>query len=209
MKNNKIKTDEQTASKRTALHYMTTLVDVARESFLILDSHLRVILANPTFYQVFRVSPKETENEYLYALGTGQWNIPALKTLLEEILPKSKTIKNYEVKYAFPAIGEKTMLLNARQIDSIQLIILAMEDITVKKQLENKLTEYTKDLEVKVAERTVKLTDKLNELKSLNKTMVGRELKMMELKREIESLKKRIKNGGNKNGGNGNHKNGR
>lgn len=208
MKNNKIKEGKLQESKDVALHYFKTLVEVARESFLILDANLRVISVNPTFYQNFQVSPEQTENKLLYELGNGQWNIPELKRLLEEVLPttttttttESKIVKNYEVMHDFETIGQKTMLLNARQIDSVQLIILAIEDITEKKLLENKLADYTKDLEVKVAERTKELADQLKQVESLNKTMVGREIKMMELKKEIASLKKSTKND------NGNHK---
>jgi len=218
MKNKKINSHELKNTKQLALHYMATLVDVARESFLILDSDLRVISANPTFYQTFRVLPEQTENRFIYELGNGQWDIFELMKLLKEILPRKKTVKNYEVNHIFPVIGGKTILLNARQIDAVQLIILAMEDITVRKSLEEKLAEHTRGLEVKVSERTKDLAERVKELESLNKTMVGRELKMVELKKEIENLKKRLKNGNGKNGngnhnhnhknGNGNHKNG-
>jgi len=217
------KKDGFKGSQKLALHYMETLVDVARESFLILDPDLKIISANPTFYQSFQVLPKQTENKFVYELGDGQWNIPELKTLMENILPKKKIVKNYKVNHDFPTIGEKTIVLNARQIDSMQLIILAMEDITIEKELEKKLAEYTKNLELKVTERTAQITEQLKELASLNETMVGRELKMVELKKEIEDLRQQAKNGsprlnssgaGNdkngssKNGnGNGNHKN--
>lgn len=190
-------------SKKLAIHYMQTLVDVARESFLILDADLLVISANNIFYDSFKVSNEQTENKLLYDLGNGQWNIPELRKLLEEILPEKKTVRDYEVTHVFETIGQRTILLNARQIDAVQLIILAMEDITDRKTLEEKLAEYTKDLEVKVAQRTKELEDRLKEVESLNKTMVGRELKMVELKEEIENLKKGVKNG------NGNHKNGK
>ena len=105
------------------------------------------------------------------------------------------------------------MLLNARQIDTVKLIILAIEDITDKENLKEKLAEYTKGLENKIAERTKELADKIKELELTNRSMVGRELKMVELKKEIVDLKKRVKNGNgngnhkNGNGGNGNHKN--
>ncbi|HUD09674.1 MAG TPA: PAS domain-containing protein [Patescibacteria group bacterium] len=186
-------------SKKLALHYMQTLVDIARESFLILDSDLRVISANPTFYQNFQVEPAQTEGKLLYELGNGQWNIPELKKLLEEILPGKKVVKDYKVEHVFETIGEKTMLLNAKQVDTVQLIILAIEDVTVRKALEDKLSQYTKRLEIKVAEQTVNLANRVEDLERTNKTMVGRELKMVELKKEIEELKKRVKNG------NGNH----
>lgn len=199
-KNKKIKQNKQGESKELALYYMKTLVEVARESFLILDSDLRVLMANPVFYQRFCVSPQQTENKFLYALGNGQWDIPELKRFLKEILPGKKIVKDYEVNHVFEVIGAKTILLNARQIDSVKLIILAMEDITERKQLEEKLAEYTRGLEAKINERTEELANRISELETLNATMVGRELKMVELKKEIKSLQKRIKNG------NGNHK---
>jgi chemotaxis protein methyltransferase CheR len=197
MKNDK----DEKESKEVALHYMKTLVDVARESFLILDPKLKVIEGNPTFYQNFKVSPEETENVLLYKLGNGQWNIPELKKLLEEILPEKKEVRDYEVEHIFEIIGRKTIILNAKQIDSVQLIILAMEDITIRKSLEKQVSEYIKKLEIKVNDRTKELSRKVKELESLNKSMVGRELKMIELKKEIEALKRPIKNG------NDNHKN--
>ena len=192
MKNSKQLSVEK-EDKEIALHYMKTLVDVARESFLILDSNLKVLSANPIFYQSFKVTSDQTENVPLYELGNGQWNIPELKKLLEEVLPKEKNVKNYEVTHIFEKIGEKTMLLNAGQIDAVQLIILAIEDVTERKGLEKKLAEYTKGLEVEVAKRTAELSDKIKDLDALNKTMVGRELKMVELKKEIEDLKNKKK----------------
>ena len=196
MKNKKVdkrSAADEAASKKLALHYMKTLVEVARESFLILDAKLRVILANPTFYKNFKVVARETENKFVYELGNGQWNIPELKKLLEKILPKKKVVKDFEVNHVFETIGRKTIVLNARQIDSVQLIIIAMEDISMRKDLEDKLAKYTKGLESKIGERTKDLTKRVNELQSLNKVMIDRELKMVELKKEIGKLKKQGK----------------
>lgn len=190
MKNNDNNYDTSKDTKEQALHYMKTLVDVARESFLILDADLRVVEANPTFYDNFKVSAGETENVLLYKLGNGQWDITELRKLLEEILPEKKEVRDYAVTHVFETIGEKTIMLNAKQIDSVQLIILAMEDITSRSDLEKKLAEYTKGLEIKVAERTADLAKRVEELESLNKTMIGRELKMVELKKENADLKK-------------------
>ena len=206
MKNDNVRQNGLEESKKLTLHYMKTLVEVAREAFLILDADLRVISANDVFYKNFQVTPRQTESILLYDLGNGQWDIPELKKLLEEILPKKKVVKNYEVRHVFETIGEKTMLLNARQIDSVQLIIIAIEDITARRNIESKLAEYTKGLEMKVTERTKDLIAKVKELEESNKTMVGRELKMVELKKEITSLKKQVKN---ENGKNHNGKNAR
>lgn len=196
-------------AKRLALHYMETLAEIARESFLLLDPNLRVVSANETFYKNFQVLPKETEDKFVYDLGNGQWNIPELRGLLEKVLPEKKIVKDYEVEHDFETIGGKIMLLNAKQLDAEHLIILAIEDVTVRRELEKSLAEYTKGLEVKVVERTKELEGLVNELETVNKTMVGRELKMVELKEEIEGLKKRVSNGNGKNGNGKNGKNGK
>ena len=171
---------------------MKTLVEVARESFLILDSELRVVLANPTFYENFKVSAERTENVFLYELGNGQWDIPVLRSLLEEILPLKKVVKDFEVTHTFQKIGIKTILLNARQIDidTAHMIVLAMEDITIRKELEQQLADYTSGLEQTVAKRTGEIAERVQELELLNKVMVGRELKMIELKSELAQYKK-------------------
>ena len=189
MNNQTVPTEGSKESQELALHYMKTLVEVARESFLILDSNLRVVSANPTFYENFKVSPEQTENVFLYELGNGQWNIPVLKSLLEEILPQKKVVKDYEVTHTFQQIGEKTICLNARQIDidTAHMIVLAMEDITVRKEIEQKLAKYTAELEETILARTREIVDRVKELESLNKVMVGRELKMIELKKELET----------------------
>ena len=96
--------------------YAQSIVETVREPMLILTEDLRVKSANQSFYQTFRVKPEETENLFLYDLGSGQWNIPSLRTLLEDILPGHHTIEEYEVEHDFPVIGHRVMLLNARRV---------------------------------------------------------------------------------------------
>lgn len=216
---NNHKTDPK-SDREAALHYLKTFADTIREPFLILNSDLRIVGASPPFYKDFRVTKEQTENQFIYDLGNGQWDIPELRTLLEEILPDKKSFDDYEVSHKFPEIGLKIMLLNARQLDATQHILLAIEDVTLKREIEKKLADYTKDLEKGVAEKTTELEVRIDELSKLNKLMVGRELKMVELKKEIENLKKRSKNCNYKNGNgknglpagkadNGNRRNGR
>ena len=76
--------------------------------------------------RIFKLQKKETENSLIYDLGNGQWNIPELKTLLENILPEKKVFNDFEVTHEFPNIGLKVMLLNARQLDSTKQILLAI-----------------------------------------------------------------------------------
>jgi len=174
--------------------YIRTVVDTLREPFLILDKDLRVISANKTFYHIFQVTKDETEGELVYNLGNGQWNISRLKILLEDILPKNSFFEDFKVEHDFPKIGYKIMMLNARRIHAIEeerpIMLLAMEDITKQKQLEDKMREYTKVLTREVAKRTAELEVRVKELERINKIMVGREIKMIELKDQLEKLKK-------------------
>jgi signal transduction histidine kinase/DNA-binding response OmpR family regulator len=114
-------------------------VDTVREPLLILDPSLRVRSANRAFYQTFEVGAEETENQLIYELGNGQWDIPALRTLLEDIIPKSSVFNDFELEHTFPQIGRRVMLLNARQLRAgshDELLVLAMEDVTERRRAE-------------------------------------------------------------------------
>jgi PAS domain S-box-containing protein len=157
---------------RVAWTYIHTVIDTAHEPFVILDEKLRVISANKTFYSFFRVSKNETKDMLVYKLGDGQWNIPALRKLLEKILPMGSYFSDYEVAHDFPDIGRKVMLLNARRIYTSNhkqpIILLAMEDITKKKELEEKLRDYAAKLNAAVAARTRELELRVAQLEKLN-----------------------------------------
>ncbi|GAC1392024.1 MAG: hypothetical protein NVSMB38_14180 [Ktedonobacteraceae bacterium] len=119
-----------------ARDFADATVETIREPLLVLDANLRVQRANSAFYQHFQVEPAETEGRRIFELGNGQWNIPALRTLLEALLPTNHAFVDYEVEHTFPRIGHRAMLLNARRIDHEPLFLLAMEDITERKQVE-------------------------------------------------------------------------
>ncbi len=122
--------------------YAQNIVDTVREPLLILDATLRVRSANRAFYQTFHVSPAETEGRLIYELGNGQWDIPDLRTLLEDIVPKSSVFDDFELEHTFPAIGRRVMLLNARKLQAGhhgELLVLAMEDVTARKRAEEAL----------------------------------------------------------------------
>src|SRR4051794_30215079 len=124
--------------------YAQNIVDTVREPLLILDTTLRVRSANRAFYQTFHVSPGETEGHLIYELGNGQWDIPDLRTLLEDIVPKSSVFDHFELDHTFPAIGRRVMLLNARKLQAGhhgELLVLAMEDVTARKRAEEALLE--------------------------------------------------------------------
>ena len=156
--------------------YIKTVVDVVREPVLILDKGFRVLTANNPFYRVFQVEPKDTENKLVYELGNGQWNIPSLKKLLEDILPKNTFFKGFEVAHNFPSIGHKVMILNARQIyfkknDAVakifpSIILLAIEDITEMMLVAETLSSHTFKLEAKLTSQTKKLEQYIKKLET-------------------------------------------
>ncbi len=116
--------------------YAESIVDTVREPLIILSADLKVVSASSSFYKSFHVSPDETQGRHLYSLGNRQWDIPRLRELLEEVLPRDTSFDNYEIEHEFPVIGRRKMLLNARRITGAtgetQLILLAIEDITMK-----------------------------------------------------------------------------
>ena len=125
--------------------FIQAVFQTMRESLLVLDQDLRVRLANQIFYKTFKVLPEETSNRFIYDLGKHQWDIPELRTLLEEVLPKKTSLQDYRVEHKFPAIGERVMLLNARRIRqesaAEEQILLTIEDITARDRVEKKLQE--------------------------------------------------------------------
>jgi PAS domain S-box-containing protein len=154
---------DRTDLKRTqdahdeALAYAEAVVATVREPLVVLDGGLRVRTANRSFYNTFRVRPDETEGRLLYDLGNGQWDIPALRTLLGNILPHNTEFNDFEVEHTFPAIGRKVMLLNARGVyregNHAELILLAIEDVTAlrdteraRREAEARFTEMVKNV---------------------------------------------------------------
>ncbi len=124
--------------------YAEAIVETIPEPLIVLDANLRVNTVNPAFCKTFQVSPTQTENHSIFELGNGQWDIPQLRSLLEEVLPNNKQINNFEIEHDFEQIGRKTMLLNARKISQTNdntnninpMILLAIEDITEQKLFE-------------------------------------------------------------------------
>ncbi len=135
---------------RETLRYAEGIIETVREPLVVLNVDLKILSANRSFYKTFKVAPDETVGNFIYDIGDRQWNIPSLRTLFEDILPKSTKFDNFEVEHNFPIIGRKIMLLNARRIyrKSIgtQMILLAIEDITERRQREEELKKLSEEL---------------------------------------------------------------
>ena len=149
------------------------IVQTLREPLLVLDSQLRVLSANPAFYRVFETDPVVTEGVRLYEVGNHQWDIPRLRRLLEEVLPQHKAVEDFEVDHLFPGIGRRVMALNARQLDDVQMILVAIEDVTEKKLAMEELRHERNHLESKVEERTAELEQAVSSLEKLNVELDG------------------------------------
>ena len=129
------------------------IVDTIHEPLLVLDAGFHVLAASRSFYATFQVDPEHTMGRPLYSLGDGQWNIPALRVLLETIIPERTSMDGFEVEHDFPGVGPRTMLLNARKViyerSTNTTILLAFTDITARRAIEREkaeLLERTKEL---------------------------------------------------------------
>ena len=123
-----------------ALAYAENIIATLREPFVVFDKHLRVRTANAAFYRDFHALKEDTQGHLVYELGNGEWDIPQLRTLLPQALSNSHPVEDFEVEHTFPAIGRRTMLLNARRFppesSDPELLLLAIEDVTDRRRAE-------------------------------------------------------------------------
>lgn len=167
-----------------AKEYVDSIITTVRDPFLVLDSDLRVLSASRSFYQTFEATQEETEGQLIYDLGNRQWDIPKLRELLENILPQSTSFNDFEVEHDFEHIGKRIMYLNARKFyretNRTTKILLAIEDVTERRKIENELKK------------------RADESRSMVNLMAGREVRMAELKKVIEALHLQLEEAGMK-----------
>jgi two-component system CheB/CheR fusion protein len=117
-----------------ARRYFENIVDTIRGPLIVLDEDLKVIFANLSFFRSFKTSAKQTVGVRIYELGSGQWDLPDLRELLETVIPKNQSIEDFEIEGEFPKVGHRIFALNGRRVDQAaglpNLILLAFEDIT-------------------------------------------------------------------------------
>ncbi|MBA3789357.1 sensor histidine kinase [Patescibacteria group bacterium] len=124
-------------------HILTrAIIETIHEPLIVLDEKLCVIAASQSFYTKFNVNAENTQHHLFYELGSGEWNIPALRNLLEEVIPKQSTVRDYEVSHDFKMLGKRTMLVNARSIEFENVgkkMLLSIFDITKERLVEDEL----------------------------------------------------------------------
>jgi two-component sensor histidine kinase len=147
------------------------IVDTIREPLLVLDQDLCVVTANRSFYLTFRMNRQDVQGRPVYALGDGQWNIPELRLLLENIAPGYAVMEACEVEQDFSGIGRRTMLLNARKVfyeaDFHTTILLAIEDITERRAKERALKELLQQKDVLLREMQHRVVNSLQIIASI------------------------------------------
>jgi PAS domain S-box-containing protein len=141
------------------------IVDTIRDPFLILDQGLRVVTANRAFHQTFRMSRQDIQGRPVYGLGDGQWDIPELRSLLEEVAPQHAVMEAYVIERHFPAIGRRSMLLNAREVfnqrNAPTLILLTIEDVTDRRAAEREIAELLQQKETLLQEMQHRVANSL------------------------------------------------
>jgi nitrogen-specific signal transduction histidine kinase len=116
------------------------IVDTVQNPLLVLDQDCCVLNASRSFFETFKVNRDETIGQSLFKLGNGQWDIPALRLLLRDVVPKSVVVEGYEVEHDFPVLGRRRMILSARKLfhpdNNSTTLLLSMEDATTRLQKE-------------------------------------------------------------------------
>jgi two-component sensor histidine kinase len=147
------------------------IVDTVREPLIVLDDALRVVVASRSFYRAFGVAPQESEGRLFYELGNGQWDIPALRELLTNVIPHHTTVEGFEVERDFPIIGRKTMLLNARTTfyegNNSTSLLVAIEDVTERRALEREKDELLRQKDLLLQEMNHRVNNSLQIIASI------------------------------------------
>ncbi len=147
------------------------IVDTIRDPLLVLDQNLRVVTANRAFYLTFKMNSQDIHGQPIYAMSDGQWDIPELRLLLEDVGPQHAVMEAYEVEWDFPIIGRRTMLLNAREVfnqrNSQKLILVAIEDVTDRCAAARQTTELLQQKETLLQEMQHRVANSLQIIASI------------------------------------------
>jgi two-component sensor histidine kinase len=170
------------------------MVDTVREPLIVLDKDLRVIAASRSFYVKFATNPDDSRGKHLYELGNGEWDIPRLRELLEDIIPGRGVIDDYEVEHDFPRIGKRVVLLNACIVlyeKAHKNILLSIEDVTVQRALEREKDELLKQKDVLLHEIEHRVANSLQIIASII-MLKAKSVDSEETRRHLHDAHKRV-----------------
>jgi chemotaxis protein methyltransferase CheR len=171
------------------------IVDTVREPLVVLDRDLRVLIASRSFYRMFAAAPDNTQGRLFYELAEGQWNIPALRKLLEEVIPRHRTIEAYEIEHEFASVGRRSLLLNARQVfdeaNPDSALLLAIEDVTQRRAADREKDELLHEKEMLLEEMRHRVANSLQIIASIL-LMKARTVQSEETRRHLQDAHQRV-----------------
>jgi chemotaxis protein methyltransferase CheR len=171
------------------------IVDTIREPLLVLDTDLRVVAASRSYYLKFHAEPQFTQGQLLGALGEGQWDIPALRAVLERIAPDKSILENYEVELDFPHLGRRVLLLNARKVfyegNHSGNVLLGIEDVTARRLVERERDELLRQKGLLLEEMQHRVANSLAIIASIL-LMKARTVRSPETRAHLEDAHKRV-----------------
>jgi two-component system cell cycle sensor histidine kinase/response regulator CckA len=144
-----------TETRNLALSIVETVAETVAEPLLVLDSTMRIRTANQAFYQVFKIPPHEAEGKQLFSLSSARWDILDLRAMLEHVLPDDKPFQDLEIEQDFPGIGDRVLLLSGRRLDGFPLILLAIDDITDRRERELRLAAIVESSDDAILSKTL------------------------------------------------------
>ncbi len=155
--------------------YAEDIVNTVQYPLVLLDSELKIISANLSFYKTFKVESNKTVGKTLFEIGDQQWDILELRNLLEDVKKKELFLNNFEVEQNFPKIGHKIMLLNATQVysEGKKIFLLSIEDITQRKEFEQKLKKHATEIEIANKSKSYFLANMSHELRTPLNAIIG------------------------------------
>ena len=143
------------AALTEARDFALSIIETAGAPLLVLDSDLRIKAANPAFYRAFRISPGEAQGQLLYSVANGCWDLPRLREMLQHILPDHKMVQDFQIEQDFPGIGRRVLMLSARQLDNLQLILMGIDDVTARSELDLRLAAIVESSDDAIVSKTL------------------------------------------------------
>lgn len=171
------------------------IVNTVRDPLLVLDHDLRIVAGSRAFFQTFHLVDQDVRGRMIYEIDDGQWNIPELRTILEKIAKDHATVEGYEVNRDFPRVGRRIMLLNARKVfyeqGSHTTTLLAFEDVTDRRAIEEKLQELLREKDMLLQEMQHRVANSLQIIASIL-LIKARTVQSEETRLQLEDAHKRV-----------------
>lgn len=165
--------------------FARNIADTVRHSLLVLDTELRVVFANASYYRIFSAASADTVGHDFFAIDGGRWDQPRLRTLLTQVIPEDRSFKDVDVEYECPRLGRRAMVLDAHRIvvdeDGASVVLLAIEDDTERLRGRDELCRLDLELELRAVDRTA-------ELEAANRALLDANRELGSTNRELEAF---------------------